>query len=83
MAMEGKIPPMRVARHRHKTKQFVYISNFCYILQGDLPSMLLNLVVLKGEVRVVPVGKESCQMYGPHEFWEVPIFLTKGDAGYL
>ena len=51
------------------------------MLQGDLPSTLLSLVVLNGEVRVVPVRAEDCQGH-PREFWEIPIFLTKGDAGY-
>ena len=51
-------------------------------LQGELPSTLLNLAVVKGEVRVVPVAKEEdCQEEG-FRFWENPILLKQGDAGY-
>ena len=30
---------------------------------------------------MVPVRGKDCQGH-PHEFWEIPIFLTSGDAGY-
>ena len=50
-------------------------------LQGELPSTLLNVIVVKGEVKVVPVvSEEECHTES-HEFWENPIFLTEGDAG--
>lgn len=52
------------------------------IIQTDWPSTLLSLVVVKGEVRVIPVitVEKDCQRTF-HGFWKNPILLKEGDAG--
>ena len=52
-------------------------------VQGELPSFLLSVMVVRGEVRVVPVVESEHCEDATQGLWENSLFLKEGDAGII
>ena len=52
-------------------------------VQGELPSSLLSVMVVRGEVRVVPVVESEHCEDATQGLWDNSLFLKEGDAGII
>ena len=59
----------------------LHLGLLIHTLQNGLPSTLLNLIVVKGEVRVIPVTVEKEHCPEMQRLWQTPLLLKEGDAG--